>query len=407
MATIYGITPEGFVPKTERDIRQDIITECQLIQDPSTGEYPLFNIGDDTVLAQVIGIFSNALGVAWGELGAVYAQFDPQLNTGAGQSGTVQLNAIVRKPGFGTQIEIEVEGLAGTTVPEGAAISDLAGSAVYLVDLPIQLTGDTNATVTATGTATATTFKPLSPLANTVNVIQSPMTGWYNVRNTRTLVVGVEEETDPTLRKRQQRSTALTSYRQIEAIWSALYDVDDVTYARAYQNSTVYPADERGIPFKEVAAIVEGGDDKKIAEVLFYRLPTGQIGYGSTTVDFTDRQNIVYPISFSRPVGVTIYVRMTLKIYDSADWPANGVELIKQAIIEYARYNQGDGEVGFPPGTDVVRSRLYTPINSVQGHSILSLELSTDGETYVAQDVAVAWNQLAVFTADNISIVLT
>lgn len=407
MPTPYGINPQGFVPKTERDIRQDLIAECSLIQDPVTGEYPLFNIGDDTVLSQVIGIFANALGVAWAELGEVYAQFDPQQNTGAGQSGTVQLNAITRKPGFGSQIAIEVEAVAETSIPAGALISTLAGDVVYAIDVAIPVTGAPNTVVTATGTATATTDGPNDPTVDTVNVIQSPQAGWYNVRNTRTITVGEDEETDETLRKRQQRSTALTSYRQVEAIWAALYNIDDVTYVRVYQNSTDYPVDAHGIPFKEVAAIVEGGKDYDIAEALFYRLPTGQIGYGSTTVEFTDRQNIAYPISFSRPRQVPIYIRMTLRIYDSADWPSDGVDLIKQAIIEYARYNQGDGEVGFPPGTDVVLTRLYTPINEVQGHSVLSLELSTDGTTWAERDVSIAWDNLAIFSADNITINLS
>lgn len=407
MPTPYGINPQGFAPKTERDIRQDLIDECAAIQDPATGEYPLFNIGDDTVLSQVIGIFANALGVAWAELGAVYAQFDPQLNTAAGQSGTVQLNAITRKPGFGSQIAIEVEGVAGTSIPPGAMISTLAGDVVYAVDVAIPVVGAPNTIVTATGTATATTDGPNDPAVNTVNVIQSPQAGWHNVRNTRTITVGEAEETDETLRKRQQRSTALTSYRQVEAIWSALYNIDDVTYARVYQNSSEYPADAHGIPYKEVAAIVEGGKDYDIAEALFYRLPTGQIGYGSTTVELVDRQGIPYPISFSRPRPVNIYIRMTLKIYDSADWPSDGVALIKQAIIEYARYNQGDGEVGFPPGTDVVLTRLYTPINSVPGHSVTRLELSTNGTTWAAADIAIAWDRLAVFSADNIAITLT
>lgn len=399
----YGITHEGFVPKTLKDIREDIVTECMLIEDPATGEHPLFNISDDTVLSQVIGIFAAELEQAWGALADAYAQFDPQMNTGAGQSGTVQLNAITRKPGTATRIAITVYGAPNTLIPSGALISDLAGTVSYAIDTDIVLTGS-GSPATASGTATATIFEAADPAVGTVNTIQSPQAGWYNVENTATLVVGTTEETDETLRKRQQRSTALTSYRQVEAIWAAILNVDDVTYCRVYQNATTYPEDDRGIPYKEIAAIVEGGDDHAIAEAMFYRLPTGQIGHGSTTVNFVDRQNILYPISFSRPVKISVYVRIALQIYDSADWPSDGVELIKEAIIEYARYNMGDDEVGFPPGTDVIRTRLYTPINSVDGHSVLSLELSKNGTTYAEEDIAIAWNELAVFSADNIAI---
>lgn len=174
-----------------------------------------------------------------------------------------------------------------------------------------------------------------------------------------------------------------------------------------YQNTSDYPEDERGIPYKEVAAIVEGGEDDAIADALFYRFPTGQIGFGSTTVERVDQQKIIYPISFSRPVSVPIYVRMTLFVYDSTEWPSNGVELIQQAIIAYARYNSTDVDIGFPPGTDVIRSRLYTPINSVPGHSVKTLEVSLDGITWYESDISIEWNELAVFTADHISVTVT
>lgn len=402
-----GITPQGFIPKTLRDIREDLIAGCQTIQDPETGEYPLFNIGDDTVLSQVIGIFASELEVAWGALADAYAQFDPQSNSGAGQSGTVQLNAITRKPGMGTQLAISVTAISGTVIPKGSLIGDVAGTYSYTVDADIYVSGEPNTVSTATGAATSTVFGPFNPVVNTINTIQTPISGWQGVTNTRTIAVGLYEETDPTLRKRQQRSTALTSYRQIEAIWAAIMDLDDVTYCRVYQNSTEYPQDERGIPFKEVAAIVEGGDDYAIAEALFYRLPTGQVGHGDVSVAFNDLQGIPYVISFSRPSEIPIYVRIVLKVYDTADWPANGVDLIKSAIIDYAEYNVGDDEVGFPPGTDVIRTRLYTPINSVAGHSVMSLELSTDNSTFSEEDIEIAWNQLAVFDAANIDITVS
>ncbi len=399
-----GITKDGFIPKTLRDIRGDLIANCALIKDTDTGEYPLFNICDDTVLSQVIGVFASELSVAWAELGEVYAQFDPQMNTGAGQSGTVQLNAIIRKEGAYSKIDITVGGVSGTVVPKGSLIGNMQGTLSFSVDEDITLVGDEGATVTAKGSASATKMGPLNPQVNSIIAIQTPTNGWNTVTNTATTTVGTEEETDAALRKRQQRSTSLTSYRQIDAIWAALVNLEGVTYARVYQNSDTYPEDDRGIPYKEVAAIVEGGKDEKIAEALFYRLPTGQIGYGTTSVDFTDAQNILYSISFSRPKKIPVYVQMTLKIYDSGEWPADGADKIKQAIIDYARYDSEMPDMGFPPGTDVILSRLYTPINTVPGHSVTKLEIGLDGKQWTEQDMHIRWNELAVFDAERITV---
>lgn len=398
-----GISKDGFVPKTLREIRDDIIAEVQAIQDERTGEYPFINIEDDTILSQLIGIFSAELEVAWGALADAYAQFDPQMNTGAGQSGTVQLNAITRKRGEYTRIAVTVTGIAGTYIEQGSLISDTTGEPAYALDEGVYLEGEPNTQVTAETTATCQAYGPNDPAIYSVNTIQLPQNGWTGVSNTRTILVGSEEETDEALRVRQQQSTSLTSYRQIEAIFAAITNVDGVTYCRVYQNDSTYPADSRGIPFKEVAAIVEGGDDKAVAEALFYRLPTGQIGYGTTHVTFNDIQGFPYVISFSRPTGVDIYIDLSITVYDTSAWPSTGSDDIKQSIIEYARYSLASNE-GFPPGADVVRSRLYTPINRIPGFRIDSLKIGTEEGDTSEQDIVILWNQLAVFDADNMTI---
>lgn len=399
-----GISNAGFVPKTTREIREELVTDLSLIQDPDTGEYPFFNIGDDTVLSQVVGIFAEALATAWAELAEVYAQFDPQMNTGAGQSATVQLNALTRKSGTYSQIYVTLTGDAGSNVEKGALISDMSGSTVFALDKDIVFEGGSNTVVLVQTTATATVMGDLDPDIDTIIQIQTPTSGWRGVTNTGTITVGTTEENDDTLRLRQQRSTSMTAYRHVEAIWAALCNIDGVTYARVYQNSSTYPVDDRGIPYKEVAAVVQGGKDEDIANVLFYRLPTGQVGYGNVGVNLTDSQNIVYGISFTRPVEQLVYIKMTLRVYDAFDWPDDGKDEIRQAIINYAKYNMTDEDIGFPPGCDIIRSRLYTPINSVLGHSILSLELSADGQTYAEQDLTIPWNHLGVFLAENIEI---
>ena len=62
---------------------------------------------------------------------------------------------------------------------------------------------------------------------------------------------------------------------------------------------------------------------------------------------------------------------------------------------------------GFPPGEDVVLSRLYTPINSVPGFKVNSLEIGTSSESTSANDIAIEWNEIAEFNPENINITLT
>ena len=71
--------------------------------------------------------------------------------------------------------------------------------------------------------------------------------------------------------------------------------------------------------------------------------------------------------------------------------------------MDYAEYDQ-KGEAGFPPGADVVISRLYTPINSVSGFKVNSLEIGTAADSLSTSDITIDWDEVASFSTDNITI---
>lgn len=393
-----GISKEGFIPKTLKEIKSDLTEEIRAIQTQS-GETPFLDIEDDSIVAQLISVFASELEVAWGALADAYAQFDPQMNTGAGQSGTVQLNGITRKKGSFTKIKVQLKGTEGTVVPKGSLIGTQDGSEVYTLDSTVEITNEEPIAVTATNTV----FGAKQPKPGSITTIFEPIIGWNSVTNTDVIELGLDEETDAELRARQQQSTSLTSYRQVEAVWAAVSNLDGVEYCRVYQNSSVYPEDDRGIPFKEVATIVVGGDDVEIAKVLFYRFPIGQIGFGTTSIVFNDAQGFPYTISFSRPKTIDIHIKMKLEVYDSSAWSSLRPTEIKHSIIEYAKYNNYSKE-GFPPGADVILTRLYTPINEVPGFSVKELYIGTSNENLTAADVPIAWDELATFKEENITI---
>lgn len=400
----YGLLPTGFIPKQLSAILEDMNGALSQITDPVTGEYPFQNATDDSVLQQVVGVFASECAVCWGMLGEVFLQFDPLMNTGAGQSGTVQINGITRKPGTPTRASFLLTGIAGTTVPAGSIICDATGSLQFVTEEPVTLEGTGNsATGSVTGICSST--GPVDPEVGEINIIQTPLPGggWFGATNTATLVVGTSQESDEELRARQQVSTSLTSYRQIEAIYAAVRNLEGVTYCRAYQNSDTQPADERGIPYKEVGVVVEGGDEQSIAEALFLRFPISVLGYGSITRNCYDTLGTQYAISFSRPVGVPIYVKIVLVLTNRAAYPDNGIDLIKEAIIEYAQYN-GALAIGFPPGEDIVLSRLYTPINSISGFSVKSLQIGLSDSTLGEVDIPIAWDHVGRFYPENIDI---
>ena len=399
----YGLTPEGFTAKRLADIQNDINTRLAAISDPDTGELPFQNAQDDTLLQQVVGVFAEELSVAWQAITEAYFQFDPLHNTGQAQSSVVQLNAITRRWGSASQVQLKCKGTAGTCIPRGSLVSDITNTYIYSTDEALTLNTSGEGQVTATRNVTG----EYSPEPGTINSIQSPVSigRWDSVENVETISPGSAEETDEELRERQQVSTMLTSYRQVEAIYAALRAIEGVIYVRVLVNSTKSPQDERGIPYKEVCAIVEGGNDDDIADALFLRFPVGVVGHGSTQVGRVDIQGVSYVISFQRPESVPIYVDLHILVYDRAAFPDNGIDLIKQAIVDYAEYAGGEYK-GFPPGENVVYTRLYTPINEVNGFSIVSLKIGKEESPTGETDIPIQFNEVARFYTQNIIVTI-
>ena len=399
----FGMTNTGFKPKRFADVLESLTTKLQNISDPDTGEYPFVNETADGLLMQFTSIIAEEIAICWEQAYLASVQCDPQNASGVALRGLVQINAINPSYGSYTQIPITLGGTAGTVVPEGARISSTDGSQVYQT---------TSATVipnsgSITTTAVCTEVGPNDPAAGTIIQIQTPIFGWNYASNGAATSVGTNPDTDAQLHIKQSRATAATSYRQVDAIIAGIMNVPGVTFARLYVNNTT-STDARGIAGKTMAPVVVGGLDTDIAEVL--RLKAGSLdnfqGNLTNPIVYTGDLGDTQTIDFYRPTEVPIYISLDITVTDSAYYPEDAETLIKQAIIAYAQYDQ-DGVAGFPPGADVLISRLYTPINTVPGFKVNTIEIGTDPNILSGSDIAIDWNEIAKFDADNITITVS
>jgi len=394
----YGMTPQGFVPPRLAELLEELYEAFGEITHPDTGEKPFANISDDAIWQQIVAVFADALATCWSALDSTYRQGDPRTNTGAAQAAMVQLNGVLKQWGTPTVVKMELIGEPGATI-KGTRITDRTEQEIFETNEAVTLGTDGRSTVAATRTRTG----EFDPAPGSIFMIQGVVPGLYEARNTDTLSKGREEETEEELRIRQQNSTAMTSNAAIEAIQSALANVPGVTFARAYQNTDTFPADDRGIPYKRVAAVVEGGDQREVARTLFFRLPPGELGWGNTTEVFTGARGGVYPVSFSRPGKIEIYVEVEVQKEPPGFLPENADELIIKNILEFAARGDEGFPGGFTAGRTVLRPRLCTPVNRVPGHRINHILIGTSplvGE----DDIPIAWNQVAAFAAERIGV---
>lgn len=383
-----GVTPEGFVRKRLDEILLQLNTELKAI----FGEN--FNLEPESPDGQVSGIVSESYANLWEIAEDAYQAFNPSGATGVALSNLVQINGIRRQAATPSTVDLTLTGTNATVIP--------AGSLVSTSDTQVQFATNADATIVAgvaSVEATALLTGPIEATAGTVTVIDTPITGWDSVTNAADAVLGTNEETDAELRARRERSIARDATSIIDSIVAEVLAVPGVTALTVLENDT--NATVNGIPPYNTYVIVRGGDDDAIGQAIFVKKTIGSPTFGTTTVQVPDSQGINHPINFSRPTERDIYVTVTL-VKDS-DYPSDGDDQIKQAIVDYANGILVAGR-GFGLGDDVIYSELYTPINTVDGQYVTDLRIGFAASPTGTTNLTINFDEISVFDTANIVI---
>lgn len=383
----YGISAYGF--KTKR--LDQLLEELNVAVKAALGNN--LNVSPESPDGQINGSISESNANLWEIAEESYNAFNPSAATGDALSNLVQINGITRQEAQPSVVQLTLTGTASTVIPQGSLVSTDNGDQ-FSTNLEVTLDGAGNGSVLADCTVTGETIA----LAGTIINIDTPITGWSTVTNLTDAQVGREEETDVELRARRERSVSKTAQAMIDAIFAEVANVDGVTQVTVLENDTD-SVDINGLPPHSFQVIVVGGDDTEIANGIWLKKPAGITSFGDTTVQIPDSQGINHDISFSRPTNIDIYVEVDVTTFP--DYPANGDDLIKQAIVDYANGDLVEGR-GFSLGDDVIYTRLYTPINSVQGHEIDALRIGTSPNPTGTVNIPIDVDESSRFLVVNI-----
>jgi len=224
--------------------------------------------------------------------------------------------------------------------------------------------------------------------------IETPVSGWAEITNRQAGITGRDRETDAELRFRREQSIRISARGPFDAILAALQQVEGVVDANLVQNNGS-SVDADGVPPQHVWAIVEGGADADIAQALFNTVSAGIGYYGSETLQVeSDVSGQTFDVSFDRPTDIDVWIEIDLT--SDEDWPADGVERIKQALVGFGA-DLGIGEA-------LLYSRLYSPINSVPGHYVTDLQVGTSSPASGMTNIEPARNERIAISADRIVI---
>lgn len=237
---------------------------------------------------------------------------------------------------------------------------------------------------------------PIEQQAGTITTIVTPVLGWDSVTNPVAATPGRLRETDEELRLRFRNTKFERATNTLNAIYSAILNVEGVEEVVIYENDTDV-TDSFGVPPHSFLPIVSGGLSTDIANAIWENKPIGILSDGNTVVSINDIQGFAHDVAFSRPDPVVIYIEIPLT--KDSDYPANGDDLMKSALIEYFKEN-------FNIGDDVIYSRLFTPINSIPGHYVSgSIGIGTNPMTLGSSNITIDFDEIASLSDVNITIV--
>ena len=235
---------------------------------------------------------------------------------------------------------------------------------------------------------------PTQALANTLTVIETPISGLSSIRNPDDVTVGRDAETDSELRLR--RDTELYSSRggTVESIKTKIAALPGVTIAKVFENITDV-TDGDGLPPHSIQSVLQGGDDQTIADKIWEVKPAGIQTYGSTTETVIDSEGISHSISFSRPTLIDIYLDLTLTT--DSNFPIDGNTQIETAILAFGNtLAMGDDVIVYP--------KLMATVNNIPGILDMVIKIGIAPSPTLDDNIIIAPREWASFSSSRIVI---
>lgn len=310
-------------------------------------------------------------------------------------SGNIQWNCAALGGFFGSpSLLLFAFGTLPDVFPPGSTdASDFAMQVAFVGSIPA------NFTLTQVARATEVLADETGPTeadANTLNVIETPVTGWLSTTNPIAADPGRDIEPDVDARQRRQVEVRVGPGPSTPGLVHMLLEVPGVDAAQVFPNETdVIDADGR--PPHSVECVVSGGRDEDVAFAIFGRLAAGIQSFGNTVELVVDTQGVSHAIRFSRAVDVPIWVDVdVVSLYAEETLPALAAGAITEAIVEFGRTFRG--------GLDVIPQRLSGAIfAAVPGLAEITVEVGltpTTGPT----SIGIAADEIARFDDSRVTV---
>jgi uncharacterized phage protein gp47/JayE len=237
-----------------------------------------------------------------------------------------------------------------------------------------------------------------------LNEIVNKINGLESAINYAPGITGRDMENDTEVRMnlaaRQKQATA----NEI-AIQNAILDINGVKYAKVYSNRDILEFEGR--PPKSYEAVVVGGDDQEIAEVIFDKGPAGIQAYGTTHKIVKDDEGFDWDIAFSRPVEKYLWIKIVCSRNGEESLDPNWITQLQENITSWASSNLG-------VAVDFMYQKLFRPIYDVRGIGLADIKVAvTDNLTpppasaYHAENIEIGEVEIGIIDRSRITVTET
>lgn len=344
------------------------------------------NLDPETPDGQMLGLIAQARSDIENMTTAIYAQLDPDRADGDWLDQRVAYAGLIRKTAAYSYLRSTIiTGDPNTQIFKGFTVTDKNGAEWVLVS-NITLDGNGSARADFRSNLLGQFFVPKGEILT----ISTFVLGVEKVEASNDSELGEEIETDQELRSRFKKAHSRNAINSVDAIRGNLFDLADVKRVKILENNTS-TIDKNSVKPHTINPIVDGGEDKAIAEIIYNTKGAGVGIQGNTSVTI-NRDGEDRIIKFDRPVFVDIYAKLTLVRYE------NFTE------INLAEIKKNLEALEFDIGEEVYLSRLYSIVQRTVGFYIKEFKIGKSSATVDTKNLSVGVREIARFLDANIDI---
>lgn len=329
-------------------------------------------------------------------------QVDPQYATGIWQDAIAQLYFLTRQGATRSRAQVIFYGLAGSIIPLGFRIQDQAGNIwTTTSQVTIQTNGEAIAIVECSVIG-AVIAQP-----DSITQIVEALAGVDRVTNPSAAITGRTAESREDFEIRRADSVSVNSKNTDSAVRGALANLPNVVdvWVKSNHETTPVTIGVTSYPVTQHSILVSvvGGDDQSIAWEMLVKAGAGCGFAGNTTVTVTDNDALAidppeYTIKFLRPTTTTVKFKVTLA--DVTKMSSRDENAIKNSILNALQSGRTRARIA----QNLRAVQYVVPVSSATDLELISIEVSTDGTTWVDQ-VQFGVDQFPVCSLSDIQVV--